>query len=53
VVYLFHGFFVPGAEFAGFQPWAQEHMPLAWMLTTAPLPCSSRWSWRGRRSPPG
>ena len=34
VVYLFHGFFVLGAEFAGFPAWAADHMPLAWVLTT-------------------
>ena len=34
VVYLFHGFFVLAAEFAGFPAWAQEQMPLAWILTT-------------------
>ena len=34
VVYLFHGFVVLGAEFAGFPDWATDHMPLAWVLTT-------------------
>ncbi len=34
VVYLFHGFAVLGAEFAGFPGWATDHMPLAWALTT-------------------
>jgi fucose 4-O-acetylase-like acetyltransferase len=34
VVYLFHGFFVLGAEFAGFPGWATDHMPLAWVLIT-------------------
>lgn len=34
VVYLFHGFFVLGAEFAGFPGWATDHMPFAWVLTT-------------------
>ncbi|MCW2807258.1 MAG: hypothetical protein JWQ93_1213 [Marmoricola sp.] len=34
VVYLFHGFVVLGAEFAGFPGWAADHMPLAWVLTT-------------------
>ena len=28
VVYLFHGFFVLGAEFAGFTGWAADHWPL-------------------------
>ena len=34
VVYLFHGFVVLGAEYAGFPAWAADHMPLAWVLTT-------------------
>ena len=38
VVYLFHGFFVLGAEFAGFPAWAADHMPLAWVLTTVAAP---------------
>jgi hypothetical protein len=38
VVYLFHGFFVLGAEFAGFPEWARDHMPLAWVLTTIAAP---------------
>ena len=29
VVYLFHGFFVLGAEFAGFKGWAADHWPLS------------------------
>ena len=28
MVYLFHGFFVLGAEFAGFIGWAADHWPL-------------------------
>ncbi len=39
VVYLFHGFVVLGAEFAGFPGWATDHMPLAWLLTTAAAAC--------------
>ncbi len=34
VVYLFHGFLVLSAEFAGFPGWASTHMPFAWLLTT-------------------
>ena len=34
VVYLFHGFVVLSAEFAGFPGWANDHMPFAWLLTT-------------------
>ena len=35
VVYLFHGFFVLGAEFAGFPGWAGDHMPLAFLVITS------------------
>jgi fucose 4-O-acetylase-like acetyltransferase len=55
VVYLFHGFVVLGAEFAGFIPWAADHMPLALVLVTvvavalalflAWQPVSSRLNW--------
>jgi fucose 4-O-acetylase-like acetyltransferase len=34
VVYLFHGFFVLGAEFAGAKPWAADHWPLSLLLIT-------------------
>jgi len=34
VVYLFHGFAVLGAEFAGFPDWATTHMPIAWVIAT-------------------
>ena len=34
VVYLFHGFAVKGAEFAGFQGWAERHVALSLVLTT-------------------
>ncbi len=34
VVYLFHGFFVLGAEFAGYIGWAADHPVIAWPLTT-------------------
>ena len=35
VVYLFHGFVVLGAEFAGFKPWAADHWPFSVLLVTA------------------
>lgn len=34
VVYLFHGFAVKGAEYAGLPAWAADHMPLAFLLVT-------------------
>jgi fucose 4-O-acetylase-like acetyltransferase len=35
VVYLFHGFFVKGAEYAGYGTWADEHpLPIAFGVTT-------------------
>ncbi len=38
VVYLFHGFFVLGAEFAGFIGWAEDHWPLSFVLVTVLAP---------------
>ena len=38
VVYLFHGFFVLGAEFAGFKGWAADHWPLSLILVTLIAP---------------
>ena len=38
VVYLFHGFFVLGAEFAGFKGWAADHWPLSLVLVTVLAP---------------
>ena len=35
VVYLFHGFAVKGAEYAGYGSWADAHAVLAFALTTA------------------
>lgn len=35
VVYLYHGFFVLGAEALGFKPVAADLWPLSWVLTTA------------------
>jgi fucose 4-O-acetylase-like acetyltransferase len=34
VVYLFHGFVIKGAEYAGYVGWAESHVPLAFGLTT-------------------
>jgi fucose 4-O-acetylase-like acetyltransferase len=34
VVYLFHGFFVKGAEYAGYGSWADAHVVLSFGLTT-------------------
>jgi fucose 4-O-acetylase-like acetyltransferase len=39
VVYLFHGFFVLSAEFAGFKGWAADHWPLSLVLVTLVAPC--------------
>ena len=39
VVYLFHGFFVLGAEFAGFMGWAEDHWPLSLVLVTVVAAC--------------
>ncbi len=47
VVYLFHGFFVLGAEFAGFKGWAADHWPLSLGLVTVlavPLALFLAWS---------
>ena len=35
VVYLFHGFFIKGAEYAGYLGWADRHAVLSLPLTTA------------------
>lgn len=35
VVYLFHGFFVKGAEYAGFPEWAVDHYALSILVTSA------------------
>ena len=55
VVYLFHGFFVLSAEFAGYPGWAESHMPWALFIVTlcavpvtlllAWKPVSSRLNW--------
>ena len=34
VVYLFHGFFIKGAEYAGFMGWAADHAVVSLVVTT-------------------
>jgi fucose 4-O-acetylase-like acetyltransferase len=34
VVYLFHGFFVKGAEYAGYMGWADGHVAMSLVVTT-------------------
>jgi fucose 4-O-acetylase-like acetyltransferase len=34
VVYLFHGFFIKGAEYAGYLGWADEHAAVSLLVTT-------------------
>src|SRR4051812_11844201 len=34
VVYLFHGFFIKSAEYAGYPDWADEHRAVSLLLTT-------------------
>ncbi len=34
VVYLFHGFFIKGAEYAGFMGWAEEHAAVSLVVTS-------------------
>ncbi|MDN4162265.1 acyltransferase family protein [Nocardioides abyssi] len=47
VVYLFHGFFVKGAEYAGFPSWAEGHYALSIVLTTlAAVGLSLFLAWR-------
>ncbi len=38
VVYLYHGFFVLSAEFAGFKPWAADHWPLSLVVVSVLAP---------------
>lgn len=46
VVYLYHGFFVLTAEFAGFKGWAGEHWPFSLLLvTTAAVPLALFLAW--------
>jgi fucose 4-O-acetylase-like acetyltransferase len=47
VVYLFHGFVIKGAEYAGFMGWADEHPALSLPLTTlAAVGLSLLLAWR-------
>ncbi|MCR6031442.1 acyltransferase family protein [Nocardioides sp. zg-579] len=47
VVYLFHGFFVKGADYAGFPDWAEGHYGLSILLTTvAALGLSLLLAWQ-------
>ncbi|WP_395656115.1 acyltransferase family protein [Nocardioides sp.] len=39
VVYLFHGFAVKGAEYAGFPGWAEDHQVIAFGVTTLAAGC--------------
>jgi fucose 4-O-acetylase-like acetyltransferase len=52
VVYLFHGFFVKGAEYAGFEDWAASHALLSFVLaTTVSVTVALTLSWRPVRKP--
>jgi len=52
VVYLFHGFVVKGAEFAGFPAWAADHAALSFGLATlVALALALTLSWRPVRKP--
>jgi fucose 4-O-acetylase-like acetyltransferase len=52
VVYLFHGFFVKGAEYAGFEDWAGGHALLSFVLATVvSLGLALTLSWRPVRKP--
>ncbi|GAA4371753.1 acyltransferase family protein [Nocardioides caricicola] len=47
VVYLFHGFFVKGASYAGYGGWADEHAPIAFGVTTlAALALALALAWK-------
>jgi len=41
VVYLFHGFFIKGAEYAGFMGWAAEHAAVSLVVTSLAAACLS------------
>ena len=52
VVYLFHGFYVKGAEYAGVPGWAADHAVLAFLvLTTVSVGVALTLSWRPVRTP--
>lgn len=52
VVYLFHGFFVKAAEYAGFPDWASDKALLAFVLSTATAALVALvLSWRPVRKP--
>ncbi len=52
VVYLFHGFFVKGAEYAGFEEWAGGHALLSFVLATSVcVVVALTLSWRPVRKP--
>jgi fucose 4-O-acetylase-like acetyltransferase len=51
VVYLFHGFFVKAASYAGYDDWADQHALAAFLLTTATaVLVALTLSWRPVRS---
>jgi fucose 4-O-acetylase-like acetyltransferase len=52
VVYLFHGFFVKAAEYAGFEEWAADKPTVSFLVvTTAAVVVSLILSWRPVRKP--
>jgi len=52
VVYLFHGFAVKGAEYAGYIDWASDRALLAFVITTlAAVTVALALSWRPVRKP--
>lgn len=52
VVYLFHGFFVKGAEYAGFESWAADKAVLSFVLATVvSVVVALALSWRPVRKP--
>ena len=52
VVYLFHGFFVKGAEYAGWGSWADQHAAVAIVATTVvAVLVALTLSWRPVRKP--
>ena len=52
VVYLFHGFFVKGATYAGYGDWADQHAAIAFVVTTlAAVLVALALAWRPVRKP--